>query len=87
MQRRADSKPIFWKFKLKKSYKPHLSVQLFGQMGTGTATLCGSRIVGIQGSARTILKLEGDECAGCARKMGLIAAGSRGPDSPGGSWM
>jgi hypothetical protein len=50
--------PIFWKFKLKKSYKPHLSAQLTGQMGTGTTTLCGVRIVGVQGSARTVLKLE-----------------------------
>ena len=54
--------PIFWKFKLKKSYKPHLSAQLAGQMGTGTTTLCGVRIVGVQGSARTVLKLEGRSC-------------------------
>jgi hypothetical protein len=74
MQKRAESMPIFWKFKLKKSYKPHLSAQLAGQMGTGTTTLCGVRIVGVQGSARTVLKLEGDECMRCAEKMGLIAA-------------
>jgi hypothetical protein len=54
MQKRADSRSIFWKFKLKKSYKPHLSVQVVGQMGTGTTTLCGARIVGIQGSARRV---------------------------------
>jgi len=73
MQRRAESLPIFWKFKLKRSYKSHLSVQVVGQMGTGTTTLCGARIVGIQGSARTVLNLEGDECASCAEKMGQIA--------------
>ena len=28
-------------------------------MGTGTTTLCGARIVGIQGSARTVLNLGG----------------------------
>jgi hypothetical protein len=66
--------PIYWKFKLKRSYKLHLSVQLVGQMGTGTKTLCGARIVGIQGSARTILNLEGDECAKCAEKMGPLEA-------------
>jgi hypothetical protein len=43
-------------------------------MGTGTKTLCGARIVGIQGSARTILNLEGDECARCAEKMGHVEA-------------
>jgi hypothetical protein len=64
--------PIYWKFKLKRSYKPHLSVQLVGQMGTGTKTLCGARILGIQGSARTILSLAGDECARCAEKMGQV---------------
>ena len=69
MQKRSDLMPIYWKFKLKRSYKPHLSVQLVGQMGTGTKTLCGARIFGIQGSARTILSLEGDECARCAEKM------------------
>lgn len=74
MQKRADSRPIFWKFKLKRNYKPHLSVQVVGQMGTGTTTLCGAHIVGIQGSARTVLNLEGDECARCAEKMGQIAA-------------
>ena len=64
--------PIYWKFKLKRSYKSHLSVHVVGQMGTGTKTLCGARILGIQGSARTILNLEGDECARCAEKMGPI---------------
>jgi hypothetical protein len=68
MQKRAESRPIFWKFKLKRHYKPHLSVQVVGQMGTGTMTLCGTRIVGIHGSARTVLSLEGDECAKCAEK-------------------
>jgi hypothetical protein len=63
----------FWKFKLKRNYKAHLSVQVVGQMGTGTMTLCGTRIVGIQGSARTVLNLEGDECAMCAGKDGQIA--------------
>ena len=72
MQKRAEAKPIFWKFKLRKSYKPHVSAQLAGQMGTGSMTLCGVRIVGIQGSARTVLNLEGDECARCAEKMGRI---------------
>ena len=66
MQKRAELRPIFWKFKLKRNYKAHLSVQVVGQMGTGTMTLCGARIVGIQGSARTVLNLEGDECARCA---------------------
>jgi len=75
MQKRSDLTPIYWKFKLKKSYKPHLSVQLVGQMGTGTKTLCGTRIVGIQGSARTILSLEGDECVRCAEKMGSTDCG------------
>ena len=74
MQKRADSRPIFWKFKLKRNYKPHLSFQVVGQMGTGTTTLCGAHILGIQGSARTVLNLEGDECARCAEKMGQIAA-------------
>jgi hypothetical protein len=64
--------PIYWKFKLKRSYKPHLSVQVVGQMGTGTKTLCGARILRIQGSARTILNLEGDECTRCAEKMGQV---------------
>jgi hypothetical protein len=64
--------PIYWKFKLKRSYKPHLSVQVVGQLETGTKTLCGARILGIQGSARTILNLEGDECASCAEKMGQV---------------
>jgi hypothetical protein len=73
MQKKADLMPIFWKFRLKRNYKPHLSVQLVGRMGTGAMTLCGSRIVGIQGSARTILNLEGDECARCAEKMVQIA--------------
>jgi len=73
MQKRAELRPIFWKFKLKRNYKAHLSVQVVGQMGTGTMTLCGARIVGIQGSARTVLTLEGDECAMCAEKMGQIA--------------
>src|SRR5580704_8018214 len=73
MQKRAESRPIFWKFKLKRHYKPHLSVQVVGQMGTGTMTLCGTRIVGIHGSARTVLTMEGDECAKCAEKMGQIA--------------
>jgi hypothetical protein len=70
MQKRSNMMPIYWKFKLKRSYKPHLSVQLVGQLGTGTTTLCGARIFGIQGSARTILTLEGDECVKCAEKMG-----------------
>jgi hypothetical protein len=70
MQKRSNMMPIYWKFKLKRSYKPHLSVQLVGQLGTGTTTLCGAKIFGIQGSARTILTLEGDECIKCAEKMG-----------------
>jgi hypothetical protein len=74
MQKRADPMPIFWKFKLKKNSKPHLSVQLVGQMGTGTMTLCGVRIIGMQGSARTILSLKGDECTKCAETMGRMAA-------------
>jgi len=74
MQKRSDLMPIYWKFKLKRSYKLHLSVQLVGQLGTGTKTLCGARIVGIQGSARTILNLEGDECAKCAEKMAPLEA-------------
>jgi len=73
MQKRAESRPIFWKFKLRKSYKPHLSAQLAGQMGTGTTTLCGVRIIGVQGSARTVLNLEGDECMKCAETMGRMA--------------
>ena len=73
MQRQSELRPVFWKFKLKRNYKAHLSVQVVGQMGSGTMTLCGTRIVGIQGSARTVLNLEGDECARCAEKMGRIA--------------
>jgi hypothetical protein len=73
MQKRAESRPIFWKFKLRKSYKPHLSAQLAGQMGTGTTTLCGVRIIGVQGSARTVLNLEGDECMKCTEMMGRMA--------------
>jgi hypothetical protein len=73
MQKRFESRPIFWKFKLRQSYKPHLSAQLTGQMGTGTMTLCGVRIIGMKGSARTVLNLEGDECGRCAEKMGQIA--------------
>ena len=69
MQKQAGSRPIYWKFKLKRSFKPHLSVQLIGQLGTGGTTLCGARIFGIQGSARTILALEGDECTKCAKKI------------------
>jgi hypothetical protein len=74
MHKRAASRPIFWKFKMRRYYKPHLSAQFAGQMGTGTTTLCGVRIIGVHGSARTVLTLEGDECTKCAEKMGLMAA-------------
>ena len=55
----------FWKFRLTRHPKPHLSIEAKGQSGSGNLALCGLKINKILGSARTITRLEGDECVRC----------------------
>ncbi len=55
----------FWKFRLTRHPKPHLSIEAKGQSGSGNLALCGLKITKILGSARTITRLEGDECVRC----------------------
>ena len=57
---------IFWKFRLTRHPKSHLCLETKGQAGTGDLTLCGLKITKILGSARTITRLEGDECLRCS---------------------
>ncbi|MBZ5575512.1 MAG: hypothetical protein LAP40_03005 [Acidobacteriia bacterium] len=57
---------IFWKFRLTRHPKSHLSLEAKGQNGTGDLALCGLKITKILGSARTITRLEGDECIKCS---------------------
>lgn len=56
----------FWKFRLTRHPKAHLSVEVNGRNGTGDVTLCGLKVSKILGSARTITRLEGDECVRCS---------------------
>lgn len=56
----------FWKFRLTRHPKAHLSVEANGQNGTGNLALCGLKITKILGSARTVKQLDGDECARCS---------------------
>ena len=56
----------FWKFRLTRHPRPHLSLEAKGQSGSGNLALCGLKIGKILGSARTVTRLEGDECARCS---------------------
>jgi len=54
----------FWKFILPRHRKPHLSR---GE-NSGFQTLCGITFDEFPKKARTITKLEGDECLKCAKE-------------------
>ena len=66
----------YWKFRLTRHPKNHLSTETNGLKGTGNVALCGLKITKILGSARTIQRLEGDECTRCSE---VFAAGLAEP--------
>jgi hypothetical protein len=65
---------IYWKFRLTRHPKNHLSAETNGLNGTGEVALCGLKITKILGSARTVTRLEGDECARCSEVFAATLA-------------